>query len=181
MRPGRLIAVVGPSGVGKDSVIVGIHSALPDLHLVRRIITRSRELGGEDYESVSVSEFQKLINQNAFAAHWGAHGLFYGIPVNVMGHLHSGTDCIANFSRTALSEASAIFPRLTVLNITAKPETLARRLAERGRESRDAIEKRLQRVTQPLPSDLDVIHLSNDGLLTDTISSAIALLQPVSA
>ena len=51
---GRLIAVVGPSGVGKDSVMAGLHGAIPDLHLVRRVITRAPDLGGEDYDAVSV-------------------------------------------------------------------------------------------------------------------------------
>ncbi|MEM6634576.1 MAG: hypothetical protein AAF667_01675 [Pseudomonadota bacterium] len=36
MTQGRLIAVVGPSGVGKDSVMAGIKAAVPELHLVRR-------------------------------------------------------------------------------------------------------------------------------------------------
>ncbi|MGJ8556434.1 MAG: phosphonate metabolism protein/1,5-bisphosphokinase (PRPP-forming) PhnN [Sulfitobacter geojensis] len=177
---GCLIAVVGPSGVGKDSVMSGLHSALPDLHLVRRVITRAPDLGGEDYDAVSVAQFEAMVDDGAFALHWGAHGLHYGIPVTVMDHLGKGTDCLVNFSRRALSKAAGIFPRLVVLNITARPETLAQRLAARGRETEEEIGKRLAQADKPLPAGLNVINLANDGPLSQTVARGAELLQPVS-
>ncbi len=180
MKPGRLIAVVGPSGVGKDSVMRGIHDAMPGTHLVRRVITRAPDLGGEDYDAVSVSEFIEMSRNNAFAVHWGAHGLYYGIPRTVMYYLNKGTDCLANFSRKSLAEASEVFPSFLVLSITAQPETLAARLTARGRETEDEIAERLAQAQQPLPTGLDVISLSNDGSLEQTIACAMALLQPAS-
>ncbi len=179
MTAGRLIAVVGPSGVGKDSVMEGLRDAMPSLHLVRRVITRAPELGGEDYDAVTVGEFEELSRNGAFAIHWGAHDLRYGIPVTVKYQLGKGTDCLVNFSRKALAEAATIFPNFLVLNITAQPETLAKRLALRGRETEEEIAKRIAVANKPLPEGLDVIHLSNDGLLSDAVSRATALLQPV--
>lgn len=180
MTTGRLVAVVGPSGVGKDSVMQGIADAMPGIHLVRRIITRAPELGGEDYASVSDPEFQDLADNGAFAIHWRAHGLRYGIPRSVLFHLNNGTDCLANFSRKVLEEAAATFPKFRVLNITAKPETLAARLANRGRESEAEIKDRLAEAQKALPEGLDILTLSNDGPLDQTIARAKALLQPVS-
>ena len=177
---GRLIAVVGPSGVGKDSVMAGLHGAIPDLHLVRRVITRAPDLGGEDYDAVSVSQFEALVEDGAFAVHWRAHGLHYGIPITVKYQLGKGTDCLVNFSRKALAQATEIFPGLVVLNITAKPETLALRLAARARETKEEISKRLAQADKPLPAGLKVIDLANDGPLSQTIARGAALLQPVS-
>lgn len=178
MTSGRLIAVVGPSGVGKDSVMQGIHDVMPHMHVVRRVITREPDLGGEAYDAVTVAEFQEMAANGAFAVHWGAHGLFYGIPTAVTNQVKKGTDCLANFSRKALLEASAAFPRFLVLNITAQPQTLANRLAARGRETEEEIAKRLAQAQKPLPERLDVIELSNDGPLDQTIARAVALLQP---
>lgn len=178
MTEGRLIAVVGPSGVGKDSVMAGICAAYPEIHLVRRVITRAPDLGGEDYDAVSTAQFEEMVKTGAFAVHWGAHDLFYGIPEDVKSHLNMGTDCLANFSRSALQEAAGVFPRLAVLNITASSETLAHRLAARGRETSGEIAKRLKQATKPLPAGLDVIHLANDGPLTETVARAAALLYP---
>lgn len=174
---GRLIAVVGPSGVGKDSVMDGICAAMPDIHRVKRVITRAPELGGEDYQAVSVEEFETMAANGAFAVHWGAHDLRYGIPAEIKDKVASGTNFLANFSRKALSDAAAIFPIFLVLNITATSETLTKRLAARGRETDEQIAKRLAQAVKPLPIDLDVVHLSNDGPLEETVASACELLK----
>jgi ribose 1,5-bisphosphokinase len=180
MTQGRLIAVVGPSGVGKDSVMAGIKNATPTMHLVRRMITRAPELGGEDYTPVTVPDFHEMMRDGAFAIHWGAHGLFYGIPADVHDHLGKGTDCLVNFSRKALADAAGLFPRFLVLNITANPANLAQRLAMRGRETEAEIANRLKQAAKPLPDGLNVIHLSNDGPLNETVARAVAALQPAS-
>lgn len=175
---GRLIAVVGPSGVGKDSVMTDIHAALPHIHLVRRTITRAPELGGEDYDAVTVDQFEDMVADGAFAVHWGAHDLRYGIPAEIKEKTAQGIDCLANFSRKALAEAAEIFPNFLVLNITASPETLAKRLANRGRETEEQIAKRLAQANKPLPEGLSILNLSNDGALDDTVARACALLAP---
>lgn len=178
---GRLIAVVGPSGVGKDSVMAGIIAAEPSFSLVRRTITRAPDLGGEDYDPLTPEEFEKKVKAGAFCVHWGAHGLYYGIPDKALGDVRGGATCLANFSRRALPKAQAVFPALTVLSITASPETLAARLADRGRESAEEIARRLDRAREPLPRGLDVIQISNDGALEDTITAALEALQPLRA
>lgn len=159
----------------------GIHDATPKMHLVRRVITRAPELGGEAYDAVSVEEFHEMARFGAFAVHWGAHGLHYGIPVAIKYHLNRGTDCLANFSRKALVEASKTFAKVVVLNITAEPQTLAARLAARGRESSAEIARRLSEAEKPLPQGLDVITVSNDGPLFQSVARATALLQQTTA
>jgi ribose 1,5-bisphosphokinase len=179
MKNGRLIAVVGPSGVGKDSVMEGLAAADPTLHLVRRTITRAPEMGGEDYDAVSVAEFEDMAARGHFAVHWGAHDLQYGIPASIQTVLTRGQDCLANFSRSALRAGDAAFAHFCVLNISARPETLATRLAARGRESQAQIAKRLAQATKPLPDGLKVMTISNDGMLEETVAKARSLLQPV--
>lgn len=178
MTQGRLIAVVGPSGVGKDSVMRGLHEVMPGTHLVRRVITRAPGQGGEAYDAVTEAEFRALAENDGFAVHWRAHGLCYGIPKTVRYHLNKGTDCLANFSRKALRAGADAFPGLIVLHITASPEILAGRLAARGRESEAEIAGRLAEASKTLPEGLEVIHLSNDGPLPQTVARAAAALQP---
>ena len=178
MKNGRLIAVVGPSGVGKDSVMEGLAAADPTLYPVRRTITRAPELGGEDYDSVSVEKFNELVAAGHFAVHWGAHDLQYGIPASIQTVLANGQDCLANFSRNALAAGDKAFVHFCVLNITARPETLASRLMARGRESQEQVAKRLAQATKRLPDGLGVMTVSNDGALDTTIAQALSLLQP---
>ncbi|MEL6551409.1 MAG: phosphonate metabolism protein/1,5-bisphosphokinase (PRPP-forming) PhnN [Pseudomonadota bacterium] len=173
---GRVIAVVGPSGVGKDTVMQGLHAALPKSHLVRRVITRTAGAVGEDFDAVTQREFDALVQNDAFSVHWRAHGLSYGIPKTIKAELDQGKDCLVNFSRGALTEAAREFPDLVVLNVTAAPETIATRLTARDRETADEIAQRIAVSQKDLPPGLDVRYLSNDGPISETIARAIALL-----
>ena len=178
---GQLIAVVGPSGVGKDSVMDGIIAASPAMKRVKRTITRPADLGGEDYDPVTPMVFAAMVADGAFCLHWPAHGLSYGLPQQVLDDVQAGATCLANLSRSALTDANDIFPQLKVLNITATPETLAKRLAGRGRESVGDIAKRLAQASKPLPPGLNVVSISNDGALNETVAAALSALQPVRA
>ena len=179
MLAGRLVGVVGPSGVGKDSVMAALAAACPDIGLVRRVVTRPAEAGGEEFESVSEAEFVLREAAGAFALNWDAHGLRYGIPATVEADLARGQTCFVNLSRSVLNEAQSRFAGFTVLHLTAPHEVLARRLAARGRESAEAIEGRLSRAGFALPEGLsDVVHVSNDGPLQDTVAQVLAVLQP---
>ncbi|MBM2321198.1 MULTISPECIES: phosphonate metabolism protein/1,5-bisphosphokinase (PRPP-forming) PhnN [Marivita] len=178
MNPGRLIAVVGPSGVGKDSVMAGMIDANPEMRLVRRTITRAPGLGGEDYSAVTQDAFDAAAQQGVFCVYWTAHGLSYGIPADVLTDVEDGKDCLANFSRGALLQAAEAFPKMIVLNITASPATLAKRLAGRGRETEAEIAARLAQADKALPAGLDAVTITNDGALEDTINKALTALQP---
>jgi ribose 1,5-bisphosphokinase len=178
MTKGRLIAVVGPSGVGKDSLMEALCARRPDLHRVRRVITRAPEAGGEDYEAVSPALFAARAAGGDFALHWQAHGLSYGVPASVEGVLSTGRDALVNLSRGVLGKAAARFDTLHVLHVTARPEVLAERLSGRGRESAREIARRLARPAPPLPEGLRVTEIDNSGALETAVEAALAALYP---
>ena len=178
---GRLIAVVGPSGVGKDSLMQALIARCPDLGLVRRVITRQGDLGGEDFDAVGEAEFESLRRAGRFCVTWRAHGLFYGIPEETRLRVAAGEHLLVNLSRDVLSEVAAAFPSFAVLNVTARDDTLAARLRARGRETEEDIARRLARAAKPLPEGLPVLTVCNDGALDDAVDRALALIQPVRA
>ena len=181
MTPGRLIAVVGPSGVGKDTVLGALHAAMPGAQLVRRVITRDGSLGGEEFRAVDVSTFEAMRAEGAFCLSWGAHGLFYGIPQDVLASAKEGQDYFVNLSRKVLEEAHDIFPDLRIINLTADPQILAERLASRGRETVEEIAARLSREVPSFAGHLHVTTIRNDGPLDQTVVAALSSLQPESA
>ena len=176
MTQGRLFAVVGPSGAGKDTLMRAAKHARPDLHLVRRVITRP-QTGGEDFEQVSEAEFARRLAAGDFVLHWRAHGFRYGIPAVVHDVLAEGRDVLFNCSRAALPEVRDTFPDIKVIHITVRPEILARRLAARGRESADQIASRLERANLALPQGLDVTEIDNSGSLEASTAAFLAALQ----
>lgn len=177
---GTVIAVVGPSGVGKDSLMDFARQHLSgrtDICFVRRTITRPKDSVGEDHDAVTAEAFEALARSGAFAVHWKAHGLGYGIPANVYVDLAAGHIVIVNGSRSALDGFRAAFPRLLVVNVTARPDVLAKRLAARGRETAADIEARLARATEPLPDDLKVVTIDNSGELASAGRQLVDLVE----
>ncbi|MBX9701143.1 MAG: phosphonate metabolism protein/1,5-bisphosphokinase (PRPP-forming) PhnN, partial [Acetobacteraceae bacterium] len=124
---GRLVAVVGPSGAGKDTLLAGARAALAgdaSVRFVRRAITRPANAGGEDHRALTEAEFAAELAAGGFALHWEAHGLRYGIPRGIKTDLAAGRVVVANLSRAVLAEAEARYP-LLVLEVTAPPAVLA--------------------------------------------------------
>ncbi|WP_136637354.1 phosphonate metabolism protein/1,5-bisphosphokinase (PRPP-forming) PhnN [Pseudooceanicola onchidii] len=175
MTPVRLIGVVGPSGVGKDTVMQAVAARWPGLHLVRRVITRPSDAGGEDFDGVTQDDFDARADRGEFLLHWQAHGLRYGIPRGIEDRLAQGGTAMVNLSRAVLVQAQDRVPGFAVLSLTAAPAVLATRLAARGREDRDEIRRRLDRADYALPQGLTrVVTIDNSGPLEDTVTAVLS-------
>ena len=179
--PGRIFAVVGPSGAGKDTLIEAARRARPDLHIVRRVVTRAEESGGEPFEGVTTQDFARRKAAGGFVLDWEAHGLRYGIPDSVERAMSEGRDVIFNGSRAMLGAAWEAFPGLTVIHVTASVPVLAERLAARGRETREEIARRLTRASYEIPYGIGVRVVENNGPLDQAVAAFLAALQPESA
>lgn len=148
IRNGAFVAVVGPSGAGKDTLIAHARAVLadePQVDFVRRVITRPSDGQTEDHDTLSDVEFLEAEGEGAFALAWEAHGLRYGLPASIDRAIENGHVAVANLSRGALPKLRERYANVAVVEITADPEILAARLAGRGRESRGEILARLAR------------------------------------
>ncbi len=170
MKGPRLVLVVGPSGAGKDTVLAYARAHLAEYAQIvfpRRVITRPPG-PGEDHEPATEAEFAA----RRFALSWAAHGLRYGIPVEIEDDLAAGRIVIANVSRAVIGEARGRYPCL-VVEITAPAAILAQRLAARGRETAREIEARLLRDAVPMEADVTIV---NDGAPQDAGAMFLARL-----
>ena len=185
-QPGAFIAVVGPSGAGKDTILGLAQQAFAGetrLRFARRVITRVSQVEAEDHDCLSETEFAAAEAAGAFCLTWGAHGLRYGLPATLADTCRHGTTVIANVSRRALAPATLRFDNVHVVEITAPRELLVQRIAGRGRESAGEIEARLARSVQlTVPASAHGPHrIDNSGAAEDAAASFVALVRRVMA
>lgn len=184
---GRLIYLVGPSGSGKDSLLDAAREALAarGCRIARRVITRSAEAVGEAALAVSAAQFEQMRADRAFAMHWQANGLCYGIPQEIDTWLAQGHDVLVNGSRGYLAQARQRYPDLQVVLLTVEEDVLRQRLLARGRELPVEVEARLARnarfAREVFDFDASVLVLDNSGPLIDTVARLLAHLEQACA
>jgi len=179
-RCGCLVYVVGPSGVGKDSLMNWLaqhgQGSMP-LHRARRVITRPPAPDGEAHEAVALPVFERLVQSGELALHWAAHGCRYGIRHSELSGMARGEWVLVNGSRAYLPDALARFPQARVLMVQADDHLLQQRLQRRARDVPQDIQARLARQA-PLPDlqphQLAVVH--NNGTLVQAGQQALAAL-----
>jgi thymidine phosphorylase len=184
MSSGILFLVVGQSGVGKDTLLDGARAALAgsaDFVFARRVITRPADAGGEDHEAVGAQEFARRKASGAFLFSWSAHGLEYGLSVQIADELARGRHVVANGSRDTIAALAARVSRLVVIEVTADPEIVAMRLKVRGRESGEAMSERMTRTTPPIPANVQTIHVANDADVTTGTERLVTALTTAAA
>jgi len=180
--PGVLVLVIGPSGVGKDTLIGGARKALDGdkrFSFVRRLVTRPADIDLEDHVSLDPVEFGEARAAGRFALTWEAHGLDYALPIGVDTDLTLGRVVVANISRHAVPGAIAKYPHCRVVQVSAEISLRAERLAKRGRENRDQIVARLAREGAALPADVSPIVIDNSSSVGIGITAFVMALRRI--
>ncbi|MCK5930855.1 MAG: phosphonate metabolism protein/1,5-bisphosphokinase (PRPP-forming) PhnN [Fulvimarina manganoxydans] len=185
-RTGTLIAVVGPSGAGKDTLIRRAAERYEgDRRFVfaRRVITRPADAGSEDHDTLDEATFEAWEADGRFCLTWRAHGLAYGLPAKLQTDMANGASVIANLSRRSIAQAVDLMPHVAAITVSAPREILVERILARGREDRWSAKERVARKGgSELPDGL-VGHwvVDNSGTLDDAVSGFCAALEEIAS
>ncbi|UVA80081.1 phosphonate metabolism protein/1,5-bisphosphokinase (PRPP-forming) PhnN [Pandoraea commovens] len=184
MNHARLFYVMGPSGAGKDSLLAYArakldHASSPHslVCFAHRYITRAPS-EGENHIALSHAEFSARHSLGCFALDWESHDYRYGIGVEIDAWMHAGANVVVNGSRAFLAQVVARYAeRLHLVEIRVDPDVRAQRLAKRGRESGDALDKRVaHNVAWTPPEGVPLSVVDNDGALEAAGDTLLALL-----
>jgi guanylate kinase len=154
----RLVALSGPSGVGKDSVIELIRARSPWVWLSVSITTRPRrdyEVDGVHYNFVTRTEFERMVAGDQLLEWAEFAGNLYGTPrAPVEARLAAGIPVLLKIDLQGARQVRAAMPdALLVFLAPPSPEELKRRLVGRGTEDEETIRRRLRHADEELAAE----------------------------
>ncbi|MDP0399423.1 MULTISPECIES: guanylate kinase [Tsukamurella] len=187
-RRGRLVVLVGPSAVGKSSVVGRLRQEVPDMFFSVSATTRDPrpgEVDGRDYHFVGDHGFDRLIADGDLLEWAEIHGGLQrsGTPAKpVFQALDAGRPVLIEVDLAGCASVKAALPEaITVFLSPPSWAELERRLRGRGTESPEVIDRRLEtaRAEMATRDDYDAVVVNDD--LDRAVAELVSLLVGPSA
>ena len=145
---GNLFVVVAPSGAGKTTLVEELLKRERNIRLSVSYTTRAPrpgEVDGREYHFVDRARFEKMIAAGEFLEHANVYGNYYGTSRQwIENELAGGHDVLLEIDWQGARQVRALFDHM--VGIFILPPSIAelrRRLEARGKDSSDAIGRRM--------------------------------------
>jgi guanylate kinase len=179
-----LVVISGPSGVGKDTVLLRMKERRLPFHFVVTATTRPprpAETHGVDYFFVSNDEFAQMIEQDELLEWAVVYNDYKGIPKQqVREALGSGQDVIMRIDvqgAARIRQLTGTGAVLIFLTTTSEHE-LVDRLRVRKSETPEGLNLRIATARKELDrmGEFDYCVVNNDKALDETVDQIIAII-----
>lgn len=173
----------GPSAVGKSSVVRCLRERVPDLYFSVSATTRAPrpgEVDGVDYRFVTPAEFDRLIADDALLEWADIHGGLQrsGTPAEPVSEAtRAGRPVLIEVDLAGARAIKKALPEaLTVFLAPPDWETLEARLAGRGTETEEVMQRRLATARTELAAQGDFDTVVVNSRLETACSELVSLL-----
>ncbi|MBO9347685.1 guanylate kinase [Chloroflexus sp. MS-CIW-1] len=178
-----LVVISGPSGVGKDSVLMRMRELGFPFHFVVTANSRPQrpgEIDGVDYHFVTTERFREMI-QNDELLEWAeVYGQYKGIPkFEIRQAIASGRDVILRINVDGAATIKRLAPEAVFIFLApASIDELRHRLLLRRTESPDEIERRLAMVNDEMAQlpNFDYVVINHADRLDETVGQIRAII-----
>jgi guanylate kinase len=176
----NLFIVAAPSGCGKTSLVESLINGTKNLrvsisHTTRK--PRADEVNGTNYHFVSVSEFQKMVNEDAFIEHAEVFENLYGTSKKLINdNLNNNIDVILEIDWQGARQVKHNLPSaISIFILPPSKEALELRLKNRAQDDDLIIKKRM------LDAENQMSHYSEFDYLVinDNFNTALADLESI--
>ena len=169
-----LMAVSGPSGVGKGTIVKRIIKEREDVVESVSCTTRpprKGEVHGREYFFLSKEEFERRIEENDFLEYDKHFENYYGTPKSFVEETLKTKSVIMEIDVVGALNAKKFFPDcVLVMILPPSLEELKNRLVGRGTEGEEEIENRLSRIEYEVSQKDKYDYL----IVNDDLETAIA-------
>jgi guanylate kinase len=179
-----LIVISGPSGVGKDSVLIRMKEMSLPFHFIITATTRLPRPGeenGVDYFFISKDQFAEMIEKDELLEYANVYNDYKGIPKSqVRKALATGKDVIMRLDVQGAATIRRLCPDAILIFLTTNIEDdLARRLLKRGTETIGDINLRIAMARQELKklNEFDFVIENRDEHLDETVDTILAIVK----
>lgn len=180
---GRLVVLVGPSAVGKSTVVSRVRQLLPELFFSVSATTRAPrpgETAGRDYHFVDRAEFDRMIDDDELLEWAEIHGGLQrsGTPRRpVIEAMERGVPVLVEVDLVGARNVLRRIPEAT--GVFLAPPTwddLVARLTARGTESADAVARRLETARVEMAARNEFDHVLVNHEVDQVASELVSLL-----
>lgn len=186
MKPGHLIVITGPSGVGKGTLLRSLLQRHPELHFSVSATTRPPrpgEVEGKNYYFVDRDQFTEMISRGELLEWAEFADNLYGTPRHaVEEHIRQGNLVVLEIELQGARQIRQTCPEaLQIFILPPSLPELERRIRERAQDPEPAIARRLERAKEEIQAaDEFDIQIINDDLEQALNQLEAALFQNLS-
>ncbi|MBU6161340.1 MAG: guanylate kinase [Myxococcales bacterium] len=175
-----LLILCGPSGAGKSTLCSLLLNQEADFSLSVSCTTRAprgQEVHGREYWFVTTDEFERQVNDRAFAEYAQVHGNWYGTLRTVIdAALAQGRSLVFDIDYQGAQQLRAVYPdAVSVMVLPPDMATLEARLRGRGTDSDEVIERRLKKALHEIQQTAEFDYV----LVNEQIETAWGVLQSI--
>lgn len=182
-QKGRLVVLLGPSAVGKSTVVHRLREEVPNLYFSVSMTTRAPrpgEVDGKDYFFVSPEEFQSHIDNGEMLEWADIHGGLQrsGTPAGpVEAALNEGRPVLVEVDLAGARNVAAIKTDCETCFLAPPSwEILVERLTGRGTESEEVIQRRLETAKTELAAQDEFKHIVVNNDVDDAVAELRSIL-----
>jgi guanylate kinase len=179
-----LIVISGPSGVGKDSVLIELKKRKYDFHFVVTATTRSPrpgEVNGKDYTFLSNDEFAEMIEHGEFLEYALVYNDFKGIPRRqVQEAMATGKDVILRLDVQGAETIRKLCPEAVLIFLTVQDEEeMAQRMIARKSDKPEDLKLRIVTARMELKriTEFNYLVVNEEGRLEETVETILAIIR----
>jgi len=179
---GNLFVVVAPSGAGKTSLVDALLKRESNIRLSISYTTRAPREGekdGREYHFVDKPAFERMIAAGDFLEHANVYGNYYGTSKRWIEEQISGDhDVLLEIDWQGAAQVRKLFP--SVVGIFILPpsiDELRRRLQARGKDSPEAIERRMSSAREEISHVLEFEYIIVNERFESALDDLIAIVR----